>query len=102
MCVSAKPRASCLQVYVELRFTLRDCNSIPWVAGTCKETFNLFYLQTNEPLLATTRFRPADYAKVQQHLDECSGSAIDSLWKGSRFDPQCMSPYLWASMSKRP
>lgn len=52
------------QVYVELRFTLRDCNSIPWVSGTCKETFNLFYLQSNEPLSAATRFRPTDYAKV--------------------------------------
>lgn len=52
------------QVYVELRFTLRDCNSIPWVSGTCKETFNLFYLQTDEPLSAGTRFRPTDYAKV--------------------------------------
>ena len=70
---------SCLQVYVELRFTLRDCNSIPWVAGTCKETFNLFYLQTNEPLPTATRFRPADYAKVGQRRDECSGSASDSL-----------------------
>ncbi|CAB1347212.1 unnamed protein product, partial [Coregonus sp. 'balchen'] len=36
------------QVYVELRFTLRDCNSIPWVSGTCKETFNLFYYETDE------------------------------------------------------
>ncbi|KAM7424305.1 hypothetical protein PAMA_000576 [Pampus argenteus] len=53
-----------LPVYVELRFTLRDCNSIPWVSGTCKETFNLFYLQTDEPLPAATRFRPTDYAKV--------------------------------------
>lgn len=52
------------QVYVELRFTLRDCNSIPWVSGTCKETFNLFYLQTDEPLPGGTRFRPTDYAKV--------------------------------------
>ncbi|TWW67933.1 Ephrin type-A receptor 6 [Takifugu flavidus] len=52
------------EVYVELRFTLRDCNSIPWVSGTCKETFNLFYLQRDEPLPAGTRFRPTDYAKV--------------------------------------
>lgn len=52
------------QVYVELRFTLRDCNSIPWVSGTCKETFNLFYLQTDDPLPPGTRFRPSDYAKV--------------------------------------
>lgn len=49
---------------MELRFTLRDCNSIPWVSGTCKETFNLFYLQTDEPLPAGTRFRPTEYAKV--------------------------------------
>ncbi|XP_061830730.1 ephrin type-A receptor 6-like isoform X1 [Nerophis lumbriciformis] len=57
-------RQAAQRVYVELRFTLRDCNSIPWVSGTCKETFNLFYLQTNEPLPAGTRFRPSDYAKV--------------------------------------
>uniref|UniRef100_A0A667WW25 Ephrin type-A receptor 6 n=1 Tax=Myripristis murdjan TaxID=586833 RepID=A0A667WW25_9TELE len=57
-------RQAAQRVYVELRFTLRDCNSIPWVSGTCKETFNLFYLQTDEPLAAGTRFRPAEYAKV--------------------------------------
>eukprot|EP00064_Thunnus_orientalis_P015446 superscaffoldBa00002862_g15498 len=57
-------RQAAQRVYVELRFTLRDCNSIPWVSGTCKETFNLFYLQTDEPLPAATRFRPTDYAKV--------------------------------------
>ncbi|KAM9860983.1 ephrin type-A receptor 6-like [Aulostomus maculatus] len=57
-------RQAAQRVYVEMRFTLRDCNSIPWVAGTCKETFNLFYLQTDEPLPAGTRFRPTDYAKV--------------------------------------
>uniref|UniRef100_A0A4W6F0D1 Ephrin type-A receptor 10 n=1 Tax=Lates calcarifer TaxID=8187 RepID=A0A4W6F0D1_LATCA len=31
------------RIFVELQFTLRDCNSIPGVAGTCKETFNLLY-----------------------------------------------------------
>ncbi|CAB1327423.1 unnamed protein product, partial [Coregonus sp. 'balchen'] len=56
-------RQAAQKVYVELRFTLRDCNSIPWVPGTCKETFNLFYFQTDEPHPAATRFRPADYAK---------------------------------------
>ncbi|XP_039867490.1 ephrin type-A receptor 6-like isoform X1 [Simochromis diagramma] len=57
-------RQAAQRVYVELRFTLRDCNSIPWVSGTCKETFNLFYLQTDGPLPDSTRFRPTDYAKV--------------------------------------
>uniref|UniRef100_A0A3P8X8S7 Ephrin type-A receptor 6 n=1 Tax=Esox lucius TaxID=8010 RepID=A0A3P8X8S7_ESOLU len=53
-------RQAAQKVFVELRFTLRDCNSIPWVSGTCKETFNLFYLETDQPHSATTRFLPVD------------------------------------------
>ncbi|XP_063061053.1 ephrin type-A receptor 4 [Engraulis encrasicolus] len=37
------PRGSARRVYVEIRFTLRDCNSLPGVTGSCKETFNLLY-----------------------------------------------------------
>lgn len=54
-------RQEAQRIYVELRFTLRDCNSIPWVSGTCKETFNLHYLETDEP---HSHFRPSDYAKI--------------------------------------
>ncbi|XP_076157119.1 ephrin type-A receptor 10 isoform X2 [Alosa pseudoharengus] len=36
------------RIFVELQFTLRDCNSIPGVAGgTCKETFNLLYAESD-------------------------------------------------------
>ncbi|KAE8600125.1 hypothetical protein XENTR_v10013085 [Xenopus tropicalis] len=38
------------RVYVEVKFTLRDCNSMPGVSGTCKETFNLFYLESDRDL----------------------------------------------------
>ncbi|CAL8321032.1 unnamed protein product [Merluccius merluccius] len=41
-------RRSAVKIYVELKFTLRDCNSIPQVLGTCKETFNLLYLETEQ------------------------------------------------------
>ncbi|XP_036301288.1 ephrin type-A receptor 10 [Pipistrellus kuhlii] len=34
------------RIFVELQFTLRDCSSIPGAAGTCKETFNVYYLET--------------------------------------------------------
>ncbi|XP_051982521.1 ephrin type-A receptor 6-like isoform X2 [Xyrauchen texanus] len=57
-------RQAAQKVYVELRFTLRDCNSIPWVSGTCKETFNLLYFETDEPHGATAHFHPNDYAKI--------------------------------------
>uniref|UniRef100_A0A8C6V713 receptor protein-tyrosine kinase n=1 Tax=Neogobius melanostomus TaxID=47308 RepID=A0A8C6V713_9GOBI len=35
------------RIYVEIRFTVRDCASIPSVLGSCKETFNLYYLETD-------------------------------------------------------
>ncbi|XP_010888800.1 ephrin type-A receptor 4 [Esox lucius] len=41
------PRSGAQRVYVEIKFTLRDCNSLPGVTGTCKETFNLYYYESN-------------------------------------------------------
>lgn len=35
------------RVFIELKFTLRDCNSLPGGVGTCKETFNMYYYETN-------------------------------------------------------
>ncbi|XP_056154410.1 ephrin type-A receptor 7 isoform X3 [Lampris incognitus] len=43
------------RIFVELQFTLRDCNSIPGVAGTCKETFNLLYVESDRDLGGVTR-----------------------------------------------
>ncbi|KAM9789937.1 ephrin type-A receptor 4-A-like [Neosynchiropus ocellatus] len=42
------PRSGAQRVYVEVKFTLRDCNSLPGVTGNCKETFNLYYHESNE------------------------------------------------------
>ncbi|KAA0722231.1 Ephrin type-A receptor 6 [Triplophysa tibetana] len=58
------PRQAAQKIYVELRFTLRDCNSIPWVSGTCKETFNLLYYETDEPHGVNAHFHPNDYGKI--------------------------------------
>uniref|UniRef100_A0A1A8VHM7 receptor protein-tyrosine kinase n=1 Tax=Nothobranchius furzeri TaxID=105023 RepID=A0A1A8VHM7_NOTFU len=41
------PRGGAQRVYIEIKFTLRDCNSLPGVVGTCKETFNLYYYESN-------------------------------------------------------
>ncbi|XP_043939554.1 ephrin type-A receptor 7-like [Protopterus annectens] len=38
------------RIFIELKFTLRDCNSIPGVVGTCKETFNLYYIESDSDL----------------------------------------------------
>ncbi|NXD29044.1 EPHAA protein, partial [Spelaeornis formosus] len=38
------------RIFIELKFTLRDCNSIPGVTSTCKETFNLYYIESDSDL----------------------------------------------------
>ncbi|XP_077443875.1 ephrin type-A receptor 7 isoform X2 [Stigmatopora argus] len=35
------------RIFVEVKFTLRDCNSLPRMVSTCKETFNLYYQETD-------------------------------------------------------
>uniref|UniRef100_A0A3Q1D4T2 receptor protein-tyrosine kinase n=1 Tax=Amphiprion ocellaris TaxID=80972 RepID=A0A3Q1D4T2_AMPOC len=55
-------RQSAQKIYVELKFTLRDCNSIPLVLGTCKETFNLLYLETDDD--QGSHFREHQFSKI--------------------------------------
>uniref|UniRef100_A0A8C5B1N4 receptor protein-tyrosine kinase n=1 Tax=Gadus morhua TaxID=8049 RepID=A0A8C5B1N4_GADMO len=35
------------RVFIELKFTLRDCSSLPGGSGTCKETFNMYYYESD-------------------------------------------------------
>ncbi|XP_074155948.1 ephrin type-A receptor 6 [Sminthopsis crassicaudata] len=63
------------KIYVELKFTLRDCNSIPWVLGTCKETFNLFYMESDES--RGVKFRPSQYTKIDTIAADESFTQMD-------------------------
>uniref|UniRef100_A0A8D2ISV1 receptor protein-tyrosine kinase n=1 Tax=Varanus komodoensis TaxID=61221 RepID=A0A8D2ISV1_VARKO len=36
------------RIFIELKFTLRDCNSLPGGLGTCKETFNMHYFESDD------------------------------------------------------
>ncbi|KAM9143485.1 ephrin type-A receptor 5 isoform 7-T7 [Pangshura tecta] len=36
------------RIFIELKFTLRDCNSLPGGLGTCKETFNVYYFESDD------------------------------------------------------
>ncbi|XP_045910180.1 ephrin type-A receptor 6-like isoform X4 [Micropterus dolomieu] len=68
-------RQAAQKIYVELRFTLRDCNSIPWVSGTCKETFNLFYHETDEA--HGVKFKPTQYTKIDTIAADESFTQMD-------------------------
>ncbi|XP_066497290.1 ephrin type-A receptor 3 isoform X4 [Hoplias malabaricus] len=69
------PRNSAQKIYVELKFTLRDCNSIPLVLGTCKETFNLHYQETDED--EGSKFREHQFSKIDTIAADESFTQMD-------------------------
>ncbi|XP_059831047.1 ephrin type-B receptor 3-like [Hypanus sabinus] len=68
-------------VYVDLRFSVRDCTSFQVAAGFCRETFTLYYRQSDSeetvPAAGAEQLRAA-YAKVQEvaaeHVFSLGGS----------------------------
>uniref|UniRef100_A0A8C5E8I4 Ephrin type-B receptor 3 n=1 Tax=Gouania willdenowi TaxID=441366 RepID=A0A8C5E8I4_GOUWI len=74
------PRKDVLRVYVEMKFTVRDCNSIPNIPGSCKETFNLFYYESDsDSATATSPFWMENpYMKVDTIAPDESFSMLES------------------------
>ncbi|XP_074854465.1 ephrin type-A receptor 6 isoform X3 [Carettochelys insculpta] len=68
-------RDAAQKIYVEMKFTLRDCNSIPWVLGTCKETFNLYYMESDES--HGVKFKPSQYTKIDTVAADESFTQMD-------------------------
>ncbi|XP_068604470.1 ephrin type-A receptor 4-A-like [Brachionichthys hirsutus] len=69
------PRSGAQRVYVEVKFTLRDCNSLPGVTGTCKETFNLYYHESNED--RESYIRESSFVKVDTVAADESFTQVD-------------------------
>uniref|UniRef100_A0A674H0U0 Ephrin type-A receptor 3 n=1 Tax=Taeniopygia guttata TaxID=59729 RepID=A0A674H0U0_TAEGU len=69
------PRNSAQKIYVELKFTLRDCNSIPLVLGTCKETFNLYYMESDDDHLV--KFKEHQFTKIDTIAADESFTQMD-------------------------
>ncbi|KAJ3594881.1 hypothetical protein NHX12_004186 [Muraenolepis orangiensis] len=74
------PRRSVLRVYVELKFSVRDCASIPNIPGSCKETFNLFYYESDGDTAtdASPLFRENPYVKVDTVAPDESFSLLEA------------------------
>ncbi|XP_068137429.1 ephrin type-B receptor 3 isoform X3 [Hyperolius riggenbachi] len=74
------PRKDVQRVYVELKFTVRDCNSLPNIPGSCKETFNLFYYEsdTDSASADSPFWMENPYIKVDTIAPDESFSSRDS------------------------
>ncbi|KAF7223187.1 ephrin type-B receptor 3-like [Nothobranchius furzeri] len=74
------PRRDVLRVYVELKFSVRDCASIPNIPGSCKETFNLFYYESEGDTATDTSplWRENPYVKVDTIAPDESFSLLEA------------------------
>ncbi|XP_072547563.1 ephrin type-A receptor 4 [Salminus brasiliensis] len=66
-------RGPAQRIYIEIKFTLRDCNSLPGVTGTCKETFNLYYQETDsdsERTVPESRFAKIDTVAADESFTQ--------------------------------
>uniref|UniRef100_A0A3B3I350 Ephrin type-B receptor 3 n=1 Tax=Oryzias latipes TaxID=8090 RepID=A0A3B3I350_ORYLA len=74
------PRRGVLRVYVELKFSVRDCASIPNIPGSCKETFNLFYYESDGDTATDTSplWRENPYVKVDTIAPDESFSLLET------------------------
>ncbi|XP_038139456.1 ephrin type-B receptor 3 isoform X1 [Cyprinodon tularosa] len=74
------PRRGVLRVYVELKFSVRDCASIPNIPGSCKETFNLFYYESDGDVATDTSplWRENPYVKVDTIAPDESFSLLEA------------------------
>ncbi|XP_062337408.1 ephrin type-A receptor 4-like [Osmerus eperlanus] len=69
------PRSGAQRVYVEVKFTLRDCNSLPGVTGTCKETFNLYSHESNDA--KQDYIRESSFTKIDTVAADESFTQVD-------------------------
>ncbi|XP_067301454.1 ephrin type-B receptor 4b isoform X2 [Pseudorasbora parva] len=60
------PGRGASQVYVEIRFTMMECSAMPSSYRTCRETFNLYYYQSDEDTATDTHpaWMENPYSKV--------------------------------------
>uniref|UniRef100_A0A3Q0QQL0 Ephrin type-A receptor 8 n=1 Tax=Amphilophus citrinellus TaxID=61819 RepID=A0A3Q0QQL0_AMPCI len=69
------PREGARRIYIEVKFTLRDCNSMPGVLGTCKETFNLYYYESDRAV--GSAIRENQFIKIDTIAADESFTGVD-------------------------
>ncbi|EMP42092.1 Ephrin type-B receptor 2 [Chelonia mydas] len=67
------------RIHVEMKFSVRDCSSIPNVPGSCKETFNLYYFESDFDSATKTfpNWMENPWAKVDTIAADESFSQVD-------------------------
>ncbi|XP_078063720.1 ephrin type-B receptor 3-like, partial [Mustelus asterias] len=83
------PRRGAQRVYVEVKFTMRDCSSIPNVPGSCKETFNLYYYESASD--SATQGSPAWMENPYVKVDTVAADSVFPSKKVGRANTKTLS-----------
>ena len=71
-------RGEAERIFIELKFTVRDCNSFPGGASSCKETFNLYYAESDVDY--GTNFQKRQFTKIDTIApDEITGTLMAEI-----------------------
>uniref|UniRef100_A0A8C9SII8 receptor protein-tyrosine kinase n=1 Tax=Scleropages formosus TaxID=113540 RepID=A0A8C9SII8_SCLFO len=72
-------RRGAQRIHVEMKFSVRDCSSIPNVPGSCKETFNLYYYESDSDVATKTfpAWMETPWVKVDTIAADESFSQVD-------------------------
>ncbi|KAM6924706.1 ephrin type-B receptor 2-like isoform 3-T3 [Xenentodon cancila] len=72
-------RRGAQRIHVQMKFSVRDCSSIPNVPGSCKETFNLYYYESDSDVAtkAFPQWMENPWVKVDTIAADESFSQVD-------------------------
>lgn len=61
-------RAQANRIYIEIKFTIRDCSLFPGNALSCKETFSLLYYEFDAATREPPPWEPESYKLIGKSL----------------------------------
>ncbi|MBN3270737.1 EPHB4 protein, partial [Polyodon spathula] len=83
------PRRGATHVYVEIKFTMMECSSIPHSTRGCKETFNLFYFQADSDI--ATAHSPAWMENPYTKVDTVAADHLLRKGTSGKFNTKTLS-----------
>ncbi|XP_067828190.1 ephrin type-B receptor 1-like isoform X3 [Heptranchias perlo] len=83
-------RGAAQQVYVELRFTVRDCDSITNVGGGCRETFALYHRESDSEASADSDRSAAQMKATYLKAQDVTAEHVFSLSRTGKVNKETL------------
>jgi hypothetical protein len=75
------------RIYIEIKFTIRDCSLFPGNALSCKETFSLLYYEFDAATREPPPWEPESYKLIGKHAFCCCRHISSCLYRPGSLIP---------------